>query len=734
MDQTPYNNKINFTLVGLLCLLILLLVGTINLSISKVVFKLPAFLNILIFGAIFLSILIKHEADKQKALFMAFIGISLLVMLSDLPFRNFSLLDGIENRFSTISVLFLLCLSAGVISFYLPSNTIKYIALALACVFSYRLLLSLNFKLIFSDDHPTFLFRLITLKESFPNVPSFNPLWNAGIEFRDFFASGALAVFILFYPFIYIFDLPKTYNYILLLILFFLPLLASYITARMLNLNSKAHFLMAILMLTHGTVFYRWSLTFGTLGFLLAMQMLLPVIAIVYKLGSQQKINKLEIILYVFCVSIMLLWPISVLFTAPLIIYVLLNLKNFIFKKEAWIVLVSLIFINLPWMIIFKEASKVESFVSAEHSKAEKAEQQTPINEAIPSIKKIRDYSQIKNSLKPLRDNLHSLNFCILFLGLVGIALINNRKLKLLFSLCFLWLLFLGCLGNSIWPQLELDRFILVGTYILCLPAAISVLFLFDNFRELGLKSIYIRSTIVLMLTISALSTYRVLGNQTKIPFYYKEEIVENLSSAINKYTKEGRGMFAGFTLHELSNGHIAPLVYFADTPLVARSYKHDHWGYFDVIPPRFRRRKGQRIEEFLDIYNITAIITHDKNWREYFKRHEKLYTEVWQEGRFKIFVRLNAVNNYFLEGSGEILQQRADRIKFKLNTDQAILKFNFLPYLEADKCEIYPHHVEGAIELIGLKNCPTDKEIVLRSNGALYRLLVLNSLFAIKD
>ena len=75
-------------------------------------------------------------------------------------------------------------------------------------------------ELLFTDDHPSFLFRLMQLKEFFPGIPFYNPLWNAGVEAREFFPSGILNVFFLFSPLIYSFDLATHYNQGVAILLF----------------------------------------------------------------------------------------------------------------------------------------------------------------------------------------------------------------------------------------------------------------------------------------------------------------------------------------------------------------------------------------------------------------------------------------------------------------------------------------------------------------------------------
>ena len=51
---------------------------------------------------------------------------------------------------------------------------------------------------LFTDDHGSVIYRLALLKENFPAIPTYDTEWNAGTDWRDFFATGILNVFFIF--------------------------------------------------------------------------------------------------------------------------------------------------------------------------------------------------------------------------------------------------------------------------------------------------------------------------------------------------------------------------------------------------------------------------------------------------------------------------------------------------------------------------------------------------------
>lgn len=686
--------------------LVLVLIGPVTFAPGSTLhIAIPTYVHVTAFF-ILAFLLLKSKTDKEKSdrLYNLIMLFSTLFFLTDWPYRNFGLLEGRKVSLLGAGAFLLAALFLAMLIRNLRMAAALLPALA-AAVFSLRFLESLDYTLIFSDDHPTFLFRLMTLKESFPNVPSYFPLWNGGIEFRDFFASGALAIYLIFYPLIHLFDVPTIYNFVIVTLLFILPFITNYLACRMLGVERTPALLAGLISLSHSKLIYRWALSFGTLGFILASQLLPITLALTYRLAARgEKLSPVWIIISVASVSLMLLWPISILFLPPLIVFAAFDPRTLLFRRETYIVAGLILILNLPWMLTFNEVSKVDQFISGQGTIED-----PPLHEPAPSLKKKAKTTSVrallsqagKNSYNVVQENIQSLHPAILFLGLIGVWLLKTSALRILYGASFLWLLLLATAGQTFLPSLELDRFLLVATYLLAIPAALAVIKLASN---------PIRGTAAALLVLGGIvSTYDLLSNKTLTRFYGKQSIVDELSSAISQHAAGGRAIFAGFTLHELSHGHLAPLVYFSRAPLIARSYKHDHWRYYDVFPASFR--KDKRITEFLNLYNVTLVITHDKNWRRFFESRPEEFKIIWEQGRFKIFARPGYHANYFHSGAGDLLEQSADSVRFKLASSEAVLKFNYLPALKIDGCEIFPLPIEPPVVLLGVRNCISDRD-----------------------
>ena len=147
----------------------------------------------------------------------------LVFLLSDFSTRGFVFYINRSTRAVTLylGIIWLLFLlprgrDAKSLSFNFPPAILIGSQLLIAALF----LKFAGGRLLFCDDHPSFLYRLQLLREHFPNIPLYDANWNAGHNAREFFATGVLNVFLLCAPFIYtFFDISgyhgaEIYNYI----------------------------------------------------------------------------------------------------------------------------------------------------------------------------------------------------------------------------------------------------------------------------------------------------------------------------------------------------------------------------------------------------------------------------------------------------------------------------------------------------------------------------------------
>ena len=593
-------------------------------------------------------------------------------------------------------------------------------------------------RLLFCDDHPSFLYRLQLLREHFPNIPLYDANWNAGHNAREFFATGVLNVFLLCAPFIYtFFDISgyhgaELYNYIFPYLYGFLVPWSSCAAARRLGVGRSEALLAALLSLAGTLSFYEWVLKYGTLGFSLSAGLTPLCVVMCAKFALSDKSPSWSFLLALLLVSFLVLaWTVSAVTLVPVTILALLFYRQtFAGDRRVKVVVFALLFalINGPWLKIFFEESKVLSFLSlstlpgADPNEGETLAQGAS-GGAMPSTTSITTVAQVKKAatpaplakraakkLKLFRQSLARMNPMILLFFLPGLFLISSgrEKLVLVFTIC--WLTLIAAVGDLLKPQLELLRLLIPATFVMCIPAAVGISYTIRRLREIGadeLRRYSVRRVgaviglvaVLGSVAITPLVAGAVWVNRSDDKFGFAPPIVKNLSQAIREFGGEGRTFFLGFILHDLGSidyqaqngGHVAPLPAFSGKPMYASHFYHARWSTVDPIPSSYRRRGSEGIEEFLDLVNATAVVTFKREWADYCLKDPR-YKQVYQEDRFRLFVRQTTHAGYFLKGTGEVLN-RKEGFGLRAATGEVILKFRYYPKLKSDTpgVELFP-------------------------------------------
>jgi len=648
----------------------------------------------------------------------------LLLFLSDWLIRGYNLFQGpaIRGEILLASAAVFLILKSRflfVFSFLTPLAILLLI---------YTFISESQGRLLFSDDHATFLYRLSLLKDNFPVIPFYNPFWNAGVDARDFFATGAINFFLVTLPVVYFFELESVYNYIVAFILFVLLPTSVYAAARIEKLAYPGPAIAALLSLAISLVFYRWGLKYGTMGFITAATLLPLSFCLASKIiSAKSRITVTEGLLFVVTFSLMVLWSPSGLVFIPAILVAILSVSRLMKKKYALTIATVIILINLPWIALFWSVSSVNTFLQSERpSYSEMHENEEAFTE-VSAVQYRHKASGLdrSQSLKVLREAAISTNPLLIIFALPGLFLLRRKTSRLLFALTAVWLLGLGTVGVTLKPQLELDRMLVILSLIACIPAAAALQKLFRRVtlgRE-NPSNVLVACLAGGFLLVSPMTAGSIVSNRSMVQYDFADETVSGMREAIMSYHQGGRVLFSGFVLHELSQGHLAPLAYFTGVPLMASSPVHDKWKYEQIFPRSFLEKGDRGISEYLNMYNVGAIMAHEPYWRNYFLRSPENYKKEWRKGRFVLFTNLNFTNTYFLRGEGEVIEQTTNSIKLRVDSSDATIKFNYFPFLKSSHCKISPARVAEEVTLIHLSECTPGTELSISSKSPFTRV-----------
>ncbi len=605
-------------------------------------------------------------------------------------------------------------------------------ALPFAVLFSLALLAALLLHttgdgLLFSDDNATFLYRFALLKEHFPRIPFYGPLWNAGIEVRDFFATGALNVFFLFSPLFALLEVESAYNIVVTALLFGVLPLSLYTAASIEGLGAKGRWFAALLAPATSLLWYRWALQYGTLGFVTSATLLPLNTALIIKfLHPTRTITRWEAVLAVASITLMLLWSLSGIALLPLVLGGLVYAKRYFRKKYAFLIFVALFLLNLPWIVIFWQASQVSSFL---HSEKKAEVSQSLLTTNTTQTKKAEEKKEritykhkaggvdLKKTLSLLREYSTSHQPLLWLLFLPGVFRLR-RGSRGFYLLLAGWLLFLGAFLPPVKPQLELDRMLIFLGIVACIPAARTLERSIGHFSK---ASFFFRVGTVLALGFAfagIVSSGAVLRKRTLVPFTVTDKDFGGLPQALTQHYPGGRILFTGFMLHDFMGGHIAPMAHFIKLPLIASSPVHNMWKYQQVFPKEFLSRGDEGIEEYLNLYNVGLVLAHEKRWKDKLLQNDNFH-EVWRSRKFILFERTSFPDTYFLKGKGEVLQQTARSVTLRMDSSSAVISFHYLPFLKSSQCTLSPYSITDEINFVRLDNCAAGSTVTLEGEGA---------------
>lgn len=665
--------------------------------------------------------LAKHRASKLEFIPEGF-SISLLaIFFTDWLANPYGFMRGLEIR----GELLLGAIAGLCFVRKLPKTTLALLPIVLL-LFIICFLSESAARLLFADDHAVFIYRLSLLKNHFPQIPFYNPLWNAGIDARDFFATGALNSYFIFWPFIETFEVVTIYNYLILALLFGLAPAASFLAARLLRFSPLVCSIAALLAISSSTAWYVWALKYGTLGFITSISLLPIVLALAARiLSNDDTISAWHAGLLVLATTLMLLWSASGLALLPAIVCGLIFIKT-VFKKThlRW-ALPLIIALNVPWIIVFLNISKVTDFLEKNHHTSTQA--------AISHIQIEVDPTQVVSSKPPSFGRIKSAVFewarssnpLLVFFALPALLLLPDRRWRILWISSALGMLTLGSILYPIKPHMELQRFMAILNIALTVPVANIIAGIF--LRAQNYRISFAASSVFSFLIVGCISCMAMVLNRSLDQYTFAEQPAFELAEQIKQHAGDGRTFFAGYVLQDLYGGHIAPLALWSQKPLLAYSYVHNTWSYADIIPKHMRDQGDTGIRDYHALYNASLIVAHEAKWIKYYRQRLEQYQELWSGAGFVIFKNLAFVNSYFLEGSGEIIEQSENSVRFKLNSERAVIKFRYFEFLEALGCQVTPYRVVDGTNFVELNNCPLNQEIELRSKDVFRRVFGAN-------
>lgn len=626
----------------------------------------------------------------------------------------------------------ILLLAIVIFPFYFNNKKINWSLISIISIafLIVNFLLESEGRIIFSDDHSTFLHRLILLKDNFPNIPIYDPLWNGGYDQRYFFATGALNYFFLTLPITYFFDPEIVYNYCFIFIVFVLPPIITYLSARIAKVSVETSWIATILSLSVGFLWYRWCLQYGTMGFIVSTILVpLNIVLSARIVNVKEKTPLVLALLFAISFTLMLFWSASGLVFIPIILLGIWKIlrNNLLKHNHVKLIIALLLTLNVPWIVSFWSVSNVSKFIVAEESATSTDSTKEYVNNRSKKFKHKTEDIDLVKVVNEARSNLSTFNPLMIIFVIPGLFLLK-RAYRLPFMLTLSWLLFLGTFCVKLKPQLELDRMLIILFMSACIPSALAIKKLFEDVNANSTLSRLFKLSVVTLtaatLISMPISVSSIIKRRTTNYYNFSDKLSKDLINTISSYkNNNSRVIFTGCIIHEIDGGHIAPLTEFTEVPIIASSPVHNLWWYKQIFPPEFISRRDEGKEEYMDLYNVSVVFAHEPKWREYFKQRSDKYKFIKQINSFSVFERLNYTPNYFLKGKGKILEQTNHSVKLQMHSDNAVIKFNYFPFLESDFCTLSEEKISDSVSFVKISECKKGTTLSIKSKPAWKRI-----------
>ncbi len=588
--------------------------------------------------------------------------------------------------------------------------------------------------LLFSDDHAMFLFRLRLLRENFPSIPFWSPLWNAGFDARDFFATGALNAYFLSAPLLYLFPAETVYPAIICGILWILAPASTYVASRLVGLPAIAAALSTTLSLCSGLFWFRWALKYGTVGFITSAALFPLVLALSVRFIKDTKPSIRSGAALCIVTSLMLLWSPSGIAALPILLVAIPQLPRLVRSKRHIIALAVLVALNLPWVCMMWKVSSVGRFLNS-HTETLATPTPTTIRDSGSSLAAPPSLSSanatqyrhksgsisFKKALGNWQNNATALNPIIVVLSVPALIVFSGIARSSIIAVC-VWLFLLGTVGVSLKPQLELDRMIVIASIVICIPIGQYLAHLFATASR-GLSWRLAASCTGAFMLIGPFAATSVVLNRSDDTYSFADKEVASLVRTLSSNAVGGRVVFSGCVLHQLSGGHLAPLPLWSQTPMVASSYAHNIWKYEQPIPEPLLSRGDPGIREFFDLMNASLVTAHEPTWIEYFKTRPAEYEQIWRGTEFFVFRRLNYSPSYTLRGELVDLTFTSSSISFTPASDSLVLKFRHFPFMQASSCKLRSEPSAAGFDLVSLSGCTPGTRVTIQSVSPARRL-----------
>ena len=566
---------------------------------------------------------------------------------------------------------------------------------------------------LYGDDHPSFMFRIREFVETYPSMKVFNPWWNAGVVNAVGASSGVGAVALPLFPLWKAVPVHLVYTPALGLLFIVVAPLLTLVGFRSVRASWPSAIIGALLSLGISRATFVWGLHFGTVGAVFAMQFLPLFALLLYRAAVMRRTDVPTLCGLVASAFLLAQWPPCLIMALLLAPGLLLNVRRL--RKREFLRLLAaaavMLLLLLPNISALLSSRDLFAFVADSPSPAEK------------NLPPLREWLRALPEMLSLR--LPEANPLVTFLGLGGLLVLPQKRLRRMLAPAVIGLLLLAAWGPLAAPRLQLERMALPAVMLASIPAAI----LAGKTLASSTPSLCaVKSAIASLLLLCGVTVAILYGNGGYAPYRSLPQEIRDFAEAVHhEVPQDGRLLFYGKTVHSFGGGHVAYLPILAGREMMACDYYHFPPKMVEYdYPPLPWRKTAEGIADFMRLHGATHLATTIPH-RADFIRKSGLFTEI-PFGPEKELHHSYGITLFALKGAtgGRILSGDAslgaglpdvgfNHLRVYRGVDhEAVLRYNWNPHLTAgDDAELEPVEVAPGVNFIRARFTGNDAAVI---------------------
>ncbi len=556
---------------------------------------------------------------------------------------------------------------------------------------------------LYRDDHPSFMFRIREFVETYPAMTVFNPWWNAGVVNAVGASSGVGAVALPLFPLWKAVPVHLAYTPALGLLFIVIAPLLTLVGLRAVRASWPSAIIGALLSLGVSRAAFVWGLHFGTVGAVFAMHFLPLFALLLYRVAIMRRADARTLCGLAISAFFLAQWPPCLIMVLLLVFGVALNVRR-LHRREFLRLLAAAavtVLMLLPNITALLSSRDLFTFV---------ADSPTPAARSLPPL---RDWLLALPSMLSLR--LPETNPLVTFLGLGGLFVLPQKRLRLMLAPAIIGLLLLAAWGPLAAPRLQLERMALPALLLAAIPAAIlSGKALVSPTPRLCA----VNATIMSLLLLCGATVTMLYGGGGYAPYTSLPPEIRAFAETVHREVpQEGRLLFYGPTVHSFGGGHVAYLPILTRREMMACDYYHFPPKMVEYdYPPKPWRKTAEGIADFMRLYGATHLATTIPH-RAAFIRESGLFSEVpfMPDGKadtkygISLFALKGATGGRVFSGNAKLGHPDFNNLpvfpEFRPFDKNLVLRYNWNPNLTAgNEAALEPVEVAPGMNFIRVK------------------------------